>query len=329
MERRLVDKRLGLRLERRSRARVLSARGRSDRRSVGAGGAAVSEAGRGDGTGASSSQAVVGAGMARARLATGRRRAGVADVGRGGGGGVQLLLATLLLAVTHALGVGVGDLVADGLKERVELAVEILLDNAEVPFEKEEELLLHEVDLGAVEAESVHLGGDVSVVGPVLVLGRRIVEVLGSEDERSQEDAVGGASETASHGLKLGLESGEVDEGRHESRDLDVGGDDELSDELFDSGEAAVGGLDGPGLGALGRCGRKFLLSGGVLLRRHEGGVAADDVVGGVGEVGDHFAADGLVDKLLEGELVELIHGEHSRRGSHDVSGCEVVDVYI
>lgn len=34
--------------------------------------------------------------------------------------------------------------------------------------------------------------------------------------------------------------------------------------------------------------------------------------MGSVGQVCDHFTADGLVDKLLEGGLVELVHGEIS-----------------
>jgi hypothetical protein len=63
-----------------------------------------------------------------------------------------------------------GNLVAEWLKEVVEIPVKILLGDAKVPLEEEEELLLHQVNLCAAEAKVVALGGDVAVVGPVLVL---------------------------------------------------------------------------------------------------------------------------------------------------------------
>lgn len=85
-----------------------------------------------------------------------------------------------------------------------------------------------------------------------------------------------------------------------------------MGDELLDSGKAAIGRLNRNRLGAFGRSGMTIMLRAGVLLRRHACRVAGDDVVGGVGEVRDHFAADWLVDELLESMLVELIDGEHS-----------------
>jgi hypothetical protein len=63
-----------------------------------------------------------------------------------------------------------GNLVAERLKEVVEIPVKVLLSDAKVPLKEEEELLLHQVDLCAAEAKVVALGGDVAVVGPVLVL---------------------------------------------------------------------------------------------------------------------------------------------------------------
>lgn len=62
-----------------------------------------------------------------------------------------------------------------------------------------------------------------SVVGPVLVLRRRIVEVLGGQNERGQEDAVSCASETTGEWLKFCLQTSKVDQSRHESRDLNIG----------------------------------------------------------------------------------------------------------
>lgn len=295
---------VGLRLRRLERGcslRVGSA-SRRDRGGVGAGRAAVAEARRRDGP-AHVANVLLGSSTARSGVASRRRRAGVS-----GAGSRELLLASLLLAVSHLAGVSLGDLMAEGLEEVVEVAVEVLLSNSQVPLEKEEKLLLHEVDLGAAEAKVVAVSGDVAVVGPVLVLGRAVVEVLGGEDESSEEDSVGGTSQASGHGLKLGLEAAKVDEGRHEGGDLDVGRDDELSDELLKSRKAAIFGSNGPGLGAPGRS--REVMSGVDGSGRHEGRVAGNDVVGGFGKIGDHVATHRLVDELLEGNLVELLHGE-------------------
>jgi len=62
------------------------------------------------------------------------------------------------------------DLVADGLEEGVEVGVEIIFTDVEVPVEEEEELLLHEVDFGSGETE-VLVASDFGVLGPMLVLG--------------------------------------------------------------------------------------------------------------------------------------------------------------
>jgi hypothetical protein len=63
-----------------------------------------------------------------------------------------------------------GNLVAERLKEVVEIPVKVLLRNAKIPLKEEEKLLLHQVNLCAAEAKVVALGGDMAVVGPVLVL---------------------------------------------------------------------------------------------------------------------------------------------------------------
>ena len=76
------------------------------------------------------------------------------------------------------------------------------------------------------EAKGREIGVDVAVSGPVLVLGWAVVEVLGSEDERSEEDAVGSAAQAPGKGLQPWPEAGEVDQRGHQSRDLNVGGDD-------------------------------------------------------------------------------------------------------
>lgn len=142
----------------------------------------------------------------------------------------------------------------------------------------------------------------------MLVLGGAVVEVLGREDESSKEDAVSGAAESLGHGLEPGPEPVEVDEGGHEGRHLDVGGDDELGDELLQGGQGAVFAADRswrwcPGWGGVSGSG---FLDGWY----HHGWVARDDAGSGAGEVPDHCLVDSLVDKGLEGGGIELSSAE-------------------
>lgn len=188
----IVDVRaVGFRLERCRSLRIRS--GRGDRRRIRAGGTAVREAGRSDGVAESSGVrvgigvSVLGRGLARAGAASRSGRSWVSSR-------VRLVPATLLLAMSHLLDVALINLAAKGLKEVVELAVEVLFSDAKVPLEQEEKLLLHQVDLSTAEAKIVHLSVDVRVVGPVFVFGRAVIEILGSENERGEEDAVGGTS---------------------------------------------------------------------------------------------------------------------------------------
>lgn len=69
------------------------------------------------------------------------------------------------------------------------MEVEIILGDPQVPIEKTEQLLLHEVDLRQAEAEAV-VAANGSIPSPVLVLRRRIVQVLRCQDERGEEDAM-------------------------------------------------------------------------------------------------------------------------------------------
>ena len=76
------------------------------------------------------------------------------------------------------------------------MVIKIFGHNPQVPVEKVEQLLFHEVDFGDGEAKVLvtSYGG---VACPVLILWRRVVEVLGCEDERGQEDTV----DSATHAL--------------------------------------------------------------------------------------------------------------------------------
>lgn len=64
----------------------------------------------------------------------------------------------------------------------------------EVVTEEEEELLLHEIDLGDIE--------QFSVGGPMLILGRRVIEVFGGDDEGGKKDAVTRTGNTYGRGRK-------------------------------------------------------------------------------------------------------------------------------
>lgn len=138
------------------------------------------------------------------------------------------------------------------------MEVKVLGVDAEVPVEKEEELLLHEVDLGDGEAK-VLVAANRAVAGPVLVLGGGVVEVLSGKDESGKEDAVGGALHALGNRRKTSPEAGEVDQAGHQSGDLDVRALDEGCDELFDRWQARFPSL----VGRRGRwCGRKALVQG-------------------------------------------------------------------
>lgn len=126
-------------------------------------------------------------------------RAGSSVRSEGGGGLVEVLGKLVLLASKLPLLLSKPGLLSlaclpdtDGCQEGLEMEVEILWVDAEVPVEKEEQLLLHEVDLGDGETKAL-VAANSSVASPVLVLWRGVVEVLSSQDESGEEDPVGGA----------------------------------------------------------------------------------------------------------------------------------------
>lgn len=143
----------------------------------------------------------------------------------------------------------------------------------------------------------------------MLVLWRDVIDELCGQDEAREEDAVGGAPQTAGHGLETVPEAVEVDEGREQRRGLDVARLDEPADELLEGGQRGVRGADGAELGGGG--GRR---EGGVGappgLRGHHVLVAGDDGLGGRREVPDHTRVDAAGDELLEGGGLELLGGE-------------------
>jgi hypothetical protein len=102
----------------------------------------------------------------------------------------ETLLARLLLQ----------DLViTDWGQEGLQMLIKIIWADPQVPVQEEEHLLLHEVDLCDGKAE-VREATDGCVSCPVLVLWRRVVEILCGEDERGKEDTMHSAAHSFGHG---------------------------------------------------------------------------------------------------------------------------------
>lgn len=112
-----------------------------------------------------------------------------------------VLLLGLALLLFHAM--------TDRSKEGLQIRQKVLLRDTSLPIQQEEQLTFHQVDLGQREAksfESLHSG----VTSPVLVLGARVIQVLGGENERGEEDPVDGASHALGNRWQTGPETAQV-----------------------------------------------------------------------------------------------------------------------
>lgn len=114
----------------------------------------------------------------------------------------------------------------DGGEEGLKVGIQILRGDAEVPVQKEEELFLHQVHFCYGKAEAF-VATNCRIAGPMLVLGRGIIEVLGCEDKRRKEDPVNGATHAFCYWGEPRLQTRKVDQGRHEGWHLNVGAVDE------------------------------------------------------------------------------------------------------
>jgi hypothetical protein len=179
-------------------------------------------------------------------------------------------------------------------------------------------LALHEVDLGLREQGRV--------TRPVLVLGGRVVEVLGGDDQRREKDAVARAVHALGDFGEARLEAFEVDEGAHEGRDLDVGLLDEDGDERLEGGdgrlllvlEARLGrGRWRGGESRGGRRSRRALDHLDGLFGEVGCGYRVSVVTGSnwrwKGRLTDHVLGDGRADKVEEGGVVPALGEETGR----------------
>ena len=147
-----------------------------------------------------------------------------------GGTGVSLAFTTALETTEVHLAPASLDAVLDPSEEGREVDHKLILLDTEIVVEQVEKLLLHEVDLG--------LGEEGTVLGPVLVLGGRIVEVLGSNDERGKEDTVTSAVHALGDTRKTRLQSVEVDKGAEQGGNLHIALLDKDGNEGLEAGKA-------------------------------------------------------------------------------------------
>ena len=101
------------------------------------------------------------------------------------------------------------------------MVVEIVLSDSQVPIKQPKELLFHKIDFRQAEAEAVE-ATNACVPSPVLVLWRGIVKVLGSEDQRGEEDAVRCAFHAFCDRWQALLQSAEIDKRSHQRGHLHV-----------------------------------------------------------------------------------------------------------
>lgn len=99
----------------------------------------------------------------------------------------------MFAGIFPALELGLFLLKADGSEEWLKVGKEILICDSQIPVEEEEKLLFHKVDLCNGEAEAFEAFYR-RIPSPVFILGRAVVQVLGRQDERGEEDAVDGAT---------------------------------------------------------------------------------------------------------------------------------------
>lgn len=87
----------------------------------------------------------------------------------------------------------------DRLQKGLQVYQQILLGDAGVPVQQEEELPLHQIDLGHGKPEAIE-ALDGGIPSPMLVLGAGVIQILGCQNEGGQEDPVNGATHALGHG---------------------------------------------------------------------------------------------------------------------------------
>lgn len=126
----------------------------------------------------------------------------------------------LSLLFVHVLGLHVElHLESNRSQERLKMIQEIKFCDPCVPVEQEQQLAFHQVDLCQSKTKPI-VALDRRISSPVLVLRARIVEVLGREDQTSQEDSVNGTSHALGDWWETSLQASQIDQRGHQRRDL-------------------------------------------------------------------------------------------------------------
>lgn len=111
------------------------------------------------------------------------------------------------------------------VEERCKVLEEFRFFDAKIVVEKVEQLAFHQVGLG--------LGEEGGISRPVLVLWRRVIQVLCSDDENSKEDAMSGARHAFCCRWESRTQTLEVDKRAKQSGDLNVALRNKDGDESF------------------------------------------------------------------------------------------------
>lgn len=120
--------------------------------------------------------------------------------------------------------------VLDGRQQHLQRAVQVLVAHAHVPVEQLQQLAFHQVHVLQREQP-------VCVLGPVLVLGRRVVVTLGTENQTRQENAVAGRRKPVCVAGQNPLEFVQIACGREQSRCVHVRVADQPRNERHERGQ--------------------------------------------------------------------------------------------
>ena len=95
----------------------------------------------------------------------------------------------MLPGIFSALELGLFLLKTYGSEEGLKVVEEILVGYSQIPVEEEEKLLFHKVNFGDRETETL-VAFHRRIPSPVFILRGAVIQVLGRQDERSEENAV-------------------------------------------------------------------------------------------------------------------------------------------
>jgi hypothetical protein len=100
---------------------------------------------------------------------------------------------------------------ANGCQEWFEVVEQVLLGDSAVKVKEVKHLPFHQINFGQGKAKPL-VPLDSRVPSPMFVLGRRVIEILRSQDKSSKEDAVSSTPHALGNRRQASLETGEEDQ---------------------------------------------------------------------------------------------------------------------